>query len=201
MSIDTAQLAKTSSQNGFVSARLPLFKNRGSSRGAKEGNRVRQGVQKLAFVQRSACNSKQPMNPATETRRLTNSSSRRSDARLPSPRPPGRRRRPALWHPCVSMPPHTPCTLSSVFCASPRHALSARTPQPPRRHTPSRAHTPLARTMLFREMLTPSPPIRIAPFLRTQPSRLCRSPRDAPACDLHHCDAAALCFAALELFS
>ena len=38
------------------------------------------------------------------------------------------------------MPPHTPCTLSSVFCASPRHALSARTPQPPRRHTPSRTH-------------------------------------------------------------
>ena len=41
------------------------------------------------------------------------------------------------------MPPHTPCSLSSVFWASPRHALStARTPQPPRRHTPSRTLTP-----------------------------------------------------------
>jgi hypothetical protein len=40
LSIDTAQLAKTSSQNGFVSARLPLFKNRGSSRGAKIGVRL-----------------------------------------------------------------------------------------------------------------------------------------------------------------
>ena len=171
-----------------MSARLPLFKNRGSSRGAKKGNRVRQGVQKLAFVQRSACNSKQPINPATETRRLTNSSSRRSDARLPSPRPPGRRRRPALWHPasaCLLTPPAPLAPFSARLRATP--FLPARLNRLDDTHHP--AHSPLASALAHatphtrpapEETLPSAPPrLRCTPGARRSEVPLALPPREA----------------------
>ena len=158
-------VVSTLTKNSLTSGK----KNRGSSRGAK-GNLASSTGQKepktatnYAFVPRSACNCPLSINPAT------NASIRHRTARTQAlgpttPKPPPPRPAPPSSHPlapAVSMPPHTPAPLPP-FWASPRCC----------------AHTSLARTMPFREMRTPSPPSRIAPFPRTpQPSPLRLAPR------------------------
>ena len=94
-----------------------------------------------------------------------------SDASLPSPGPPPGAAAPP-WHPPAACL-RTPCSVSSVLGVSAPHLVP--TPHPARRR--SIPHTPLARTMPFREMRTPSPPSRTAPFPRTQPSPLRLAPR------------------------
>ena len=134
--------------NGFVSARLPLFKKSGFVKGCKKGDPCSSRGPKTSDLCLQLCSqsilhrTRRLDRIRHRTRRLDRTAAlqalRRTAPEPPSPRPAPP---PRPLAPGVSMPPHTPCSLSSVFWASPRHALSARIDDT---HHP--AHSSLART-------------------------------------------------------